>query len=117
MTATAVIEQIENLPPEEQSRVIQFAIELAQTPAYRKRTGRAGAPSWWSLKTRLKVERLKSALTRGFYGSSMAHRQFSISTEADGLPVIRANGGTIISQPVHEIDSRRRNLPLLDKRR
>jgi hypothetical protein len=38
-------------------------------------------------------------------GSSMAHRQFSISTKADGLPVIRANGGIITSQLVHEIES------------
>jgi hypothetical protein len=35
-----------------------------------------------------------------------APRKFSIATEADGLPVIRANGGTITSQLVHEIESR-----------
>ena len=39
-------------------------------------------------------------------GGSMTCRQFSVGTEADGLPVIRANGGTITSQIVHEIESR-----------
>jgi len=38
-------------------------------------------------------------------GNSKARRKFSISTEADGLPVIRANGGIITSQLVHEIES------------
>ena len=32
--------------------------------------------------------------------------EFSIGTENDGLPVIRANGGSITSQLVHEIESR-----------
>jgi hypothetical protein len=39
-------------------------------------------------------------------GSSMAHHKFSIAMESDGLPVIRANGGSITSQLVHEIESR-----------
>ena len=39
-------------------------------------------------------------------GGSIACRQFSVGTESDGLPVIRANGGTITSQLVHEIESR-----------
>ena len=39
-------------------------------------------------------------------GSSMTRRQFSVDTEGDGLPVIRANSGTITSQLVHEIESR-----------
>jgi len=39
-------------------------------------------------------------------GSSMKCRQFSVGTEGDGLPVIRAHGGTITSQLVHEIESR-----------
>jgi hypothetical protein len=38
-------------------------------------------------------------------GSLLSHHKFSIATEADGLPVIRANGGTITSQLVHEIES------------
>jgi len=39
-------------------------------------------------------------------GSLTTHREFSVVTEGDGLPVIRANGGTITSQLVHEIESR-----------
>ena len=39
-------------------------------------------------------------------GSSIVRHRFSIATEGDGLPVIRANGGTITSQLVHEIESR-----------
>lgn len=39
-------------------------------------------------------------------GNSMTCRQFSVGTEGDGLPVIRANGGVITSQLVHEIESR-----------
>jgi hypothetical protein len=37
---------------------------------------------------------------------AMAHRDFSVVTAGDGLPVIRANGGIISSQLVHEIESR-----------
>ena len=38
--------------------------------------------------------------------NSMGRGRFSVATETDGLPVIRANGGTITSQLVHEIESR-----------
>jgi len=38
--------------------------------------------------------------------SSMMRDQFSVGTEADGLPVIRASGGTIASQLVRDIESR-----------
>ena len=68
MTATAVIEEIEQLPPEEQSRVIQFAIELARK---RQLTGKelaALAQRMVDSDDPAEVERLKSALTRGFYG-------------------------------------------------
>jgi hypothetical protein len=41
-------------------------------------------------------------------GSSMRCPQFSVGTEGDGLPVIRAVGGSITSQLVHEIESRTR---------
>lgn len=34
------------------------------------------------------------------------HREFSLATESDGLPVIRTNGGSITSELVHEIESR-----------
>ena len=39
------------------------------------------------------------------HGNPTARREFSVSTEVDGLPVIRANGGVITSQLVHEIES------------
>jgi hypothetical protein len=39
-------------------------------------------------------------------GRSMTGHEFSVGTEGDGLPVIRAHGGTITSQLVHEIESR-----------
>jgi hypothetical protein len=39
-------------------------------------------------------------------GNSTARHEFSVATEVDGLPVIRANSGTITSQLVHEIESR-----------
>ena len=39
-------------------------------------------------------------------GSSMPGHKFSIGTEPDGLPVIRAGRGIITSQLVHEIESR-----------
>jgi len=68
MTATAVIEEIEQMPPEEQSRVIQFAMELARK---RQLTGKelaALAQRMVESDDPAEVERLKSALTRGFYG-------------------------------------------------
>ncbi len=39
-------------------------------------------------------------------GGSMTGPKFSFGTEDDGLPVIRAAGGSITSQLVHEIESR-----------
>ena len=67
MSAIEIIEQIRELPANEQARVAQFIAES---------------------------------------GGSMTRRKFSVGTEGDGLPVIRANGGTITSELVHEIESR-----------
>ena len=67
MSAFEIIEQIKELPANEQVQVAKFIAEN---------------------------------------GSSMTCRQFTVGTEGDGLPVIRANGGTITSQLVHEIESR-----------
>lgn len=68
MTATQVIEEIESLPPEEQAKVIQHALELA-------RHRQLGADELGGLAERLaasndpaEIIRLKSAMTRGFYG-------------------------------------------------
>ena len=67
MSAFEIIEQIKELPVNEQARIARFITE----------NGVATMP-----------------------------RKFSIGTESDGLPVIRANGGRITSQLVHEIESR-----------
>jgi hypothetical protein len=41
----------------------------------------------------------------------MAHHKFSIGIESDGLPVIRAQDGTITAQLVHEIEAGHRDPP------
>ena len=68
MTATAVIEEIQQMPPEEQSRVIQFAIELARTRQLSGKELTALAQRMVESEDPAEVEKLKSALTRGFYG-------------------------------------------------
>jgi len=68
MTATAVIEEIEQLPPEEQSRVIQFAIELARK---RQLTGKElGELARRMVETKdpAEADRLQEEIVRGFYG-------------------------------------------------
>jgi hypothetical protein len=67
MSAIEIIEQIKQLPANEQARVARFIAEN---------------------------------------GNAMARHNVSVGTEADGLPVIRANGGSLTSQLVHEIESR-----------
>jgi hypothetical protein len=68
MTAAKVIQEIMHLPRDEQSRVIEFAFELA-----RKR--QLSGDELSDLAQRLvnsdnpaEVEKLKSEITRGFYG-------------------------------------------------
>ena len=68
MTAAKVIDEIRHLPPGEQAEVIQFAIELA-------RSRQLTAEELGELAERLatsddpaEIIRLKSAMTRGFYG-------------------------------------------------
>lgn len=68
MTASAVIEEIEKMPPEDQSRVIQFALDLARR---RQLTGEelgVLARRMVESDDPAEIARLKSALTRGFYG-------------------------------------------------
>jgi hypothetical protein len=67
MSVFEIIEQIKELPANEQVRVAKFIAEN---------------------------------------GSLMTRREFSVGTEGDGLPVIHANGESITSQLVHEIESR-----------
>ena len=68
MTAAKVIEEMDGLPPDEQAEVIQHAIELA-------RNRKLSADELGDLAERLaasndpaEIIRLKSAITRGFYG-------------------------------------------------
>jgi hypothetical protein len=68
MTAASVIEEIKHLTPNEQAEVIQFAVELA-------RRRQLTAQELGELADRLaesndpaEIIRLKSAMTRGFYG-------------------------------------------------
>jgi hypothetical protein len=68
MTATAVIEEIEQLPPEEQSRVIQFALALARR---RRLTGKElGELAGRMVETKdpAEADRLQEEIVRGFYG-------------------------------------------------
>jgi hypothetical protein len=68
MTAAAIIGEIKDLPPSEQVEVIQFALNLAQT---RQLTGEELgelAKKLADATDPVEVARLKSALTRGFYG-------------------------------------------------
>jgi isocitrate/isopropylmalate dehydrogenase len=68
MTATGVIEEIKHLPRAEQSRVLQFAFELArerQLPGKKlSKLARRMADS----DNPAEVEKLKAEITRGFYG-------------------------------------------------
>ena len=68
MTAAKVIEEMDSLPPDEQAKVIQHAFELA-------RNRQLSADELSDLAERLaasndpaEIIRLKSAITRGFYG-------------------------------------------------
>jgi hypothetical protein len=68
MTAAKVIEEMNGLPPDEQAKVIRHAFELAQ---HRQ----LSADELGDLAERLaasndpaEIIRLKSAMTRGFYG-------------------------------------------------
>jgi hypothetical protein len=68
MTATAVIEEIEQLPPEDQSRVIQFVNELARK---RQLTGKELgelAKRMVETKDPTEADRLQEEIVRGFYG-------------------------------------------------
>jgi hypothetical protein len=68
MTATAVIEEIRHLPPGEQSRVLQFAFELArerqlsgkELAALAQRMVESGDPA--------EIKKLRDEIHRGFYG-------------------------------------------------
>ena len=68
MTASAVIEEIKHLSPAEQSRVIQFALELARIRSLAGKELSALAQRLAESNDPAEVEKLKSVLTDGFYG-------------------------------------------------
>ncbi len=68
MTATNVIEEIKHLPRAEQSRVIQFAIELARKRQLPGEKLSALAQRMADSDDPAEVEKLKSEITSGFYG-------------------------------------------------
>ena len=68
MTATQVIEEIQNLPREEQSRVLQFAFELARSRQLSGAEIAVLAEQMVSTTDPSEKARLRMELTRGFYG-------------------------------------------------
>ena len=68
MTAAKVIEEILHLPREEQSRVLEFAAQLARKRQLSGRELSALAQRMVDSEDPAEVERLKSEITRGFYG-------------------------------------------------
>jgi hypothetical protein len=68
MTAAKVIEDIMHLPRDEQSRVLQFAFELARNRQLSGAELAALAQRMADSDDPAEVERLKAELTRGFYG-------------------------------------------------
>lgn len=68
MTAAKVIEEIKQLPREEQSRVLEFTVELARQRQLSGKELTALAQRMVDSDDPVEVERLKAELTRGFYG-------------------------------------------------
>ena len=68
MTAAKVIEEIKQLTPNDQAEVIQFAVELARTRQLTAQELGDLAESLSQATDPAEIVRLKSAMTRGFYG-------------------------------------------------
>ena len=68
MTAAKVIEEIMHLRREEQSQVLEFAFELARKRQLSGKELSALAQRMVDSNDTAEVERLKSQITRGFYG-------------------------------------------------
>ena len=68
MTAAKVIEELMHLPREEQSRVLEFAFELARKRQLSGKELSALAQRMVDSEDPGEVESLKSEITRGFYG-------------------------------------------------
>lgn len=68
MTATAVIEEIKQLPRDEQSRVLRFAFELARERQLSGESLAELAQRMADAKDPAEKERLREEIHRGFYG-------------------------------------------------
>lgn len=68
MTAAKVIEEIKQLTPDDQAEVIQFAVKLARTRQLTAQELGDLAESLSQATDPAEITRLKSAMTRGFYG-------------------------------------------------
>jgi len=68
VTAAKVIEEIMLLPREEQARVVEFAFALARKRQLSGKELSALAQRMVDSDDPVEVEKLKSELTRGFYG-------------------------------------------------
>ena len=68
MTAAKVIEEIDDLPPDEQAKVIQHALDLARWRQHRADELGEMADRLANTDDPVEIIRLKSAMTRGFYG-------------------------------------------------
>ncbi len=68
MTAAKVIEKIMHLPREEQSRVLEFALELKRKRQLSGKELSALAHQMVDSDDPAEVERRKSVIMRGFYG-------------------------------------------------
>lgn len=68
MTAAKVIEEIRGLPREEQSRVVQFAFELARSRQLSGEEIGVLAEKMVNATDPVEKAQLRAELTRGFYG-------------------------------------------------
>jgi len=68
MTATAVIEEIRHLPLGEQSRVLQFAFELARERQLSGKELAALAQRMVESEDPAEIKKLRDEIHRGFYG-------------------------------------------------
>jgi hypothetical protein len=68
MTAAKVIEEIIHLPREEQSRVLEFALEIKRKRQLSREELSALAQWMVDSDDPAEVERLKLEITHGFYG-------------------------------------------------
>ena len=69
MTAARVIEEILQLPRDEQTRVVQFALELARSRQLSGDELARVAERMVASEDPQETARLKEELTRGFYGA------------------------------------------------